>query len=147
MAGSAPGRVRHWPDRANINRLAPWPRAWREAPSYRSSSTEGIPFLGFIVYPEQGRLKTRKGIHYARVLRKLVSEYHAGRRTMDEVNASIWGMGEPRALREHRGTPEGRSAAHPTASRCRRSPRGAGDMLTERSPRWRGLTSHQPTPT
>ena len=26
--------------------------------------TEGVPFLGFIVYPEQRRLKRRKGLHF-----------------------------------------------------------------------------------
>ena len=40
--------------------------------------TEGIPFLGFVVYPEHRRLKRRKGIHYRRRFERLVGDYAAG---------------------------------------------------------------------
>jgi hypothetical protein len=33
---------------------------------------EGIPFLGFVVYPERRRLKRRKGIYFRRRLQRLV---------------------------------------------------------------------------
>src|SRR5690606_495887 len=36
--------------------------------------TEGFPFLGFVIFPEQRRLKRRKGIHYQRRLRRLIHE-------------------------------------------------------------------------
>ena len=53
--------------------------------------TEGIPFLGFLVFPGRRRLKRRKGIHYVRRLRQLVAEYDAGTRGVDDVRASIRG--------------------------------------------------------
>ncbi|MCP4424855.1 MAG: RNA-dependent DNA polymerase, partial [Chloroflexi bacterium] len=36
--------------------------------------TEGIPFLGFVVYADRRRLKRRKGIFYQRRLRQLVAD-------------------------------------------------------------------------
>ncbi len=50
--------------------------------------TEGIPFLGFIVYPHRRRLKRRKGIHFARKLRGLVA-VEAGTRDLSDLTASI----------------------------------------------------------
>ena len=51
----------------------------------------GIPFLGFIVFPDRRRLKRRKGIYFQRKLRKLVRDYHAGLTTEDKLHASIRG--------------------------------------------------------
>jgi retron-type reverse transcriptase len=53
--------------------------------------TEGIPFLGFVVFPERRRLKRRKGDHFSRRLRGLVRDYHAGRKPLNAVQASIRG--------------------------------------------------------
>lgn len=53
--------------------------------------TEGIPFLGFIVYPEQRRLKRRKGVHFARRFRALARRYVAGQVRLDRVTASAQG--------------------------------------------------------
>ena len=53
--------------------------------------TEGIPFLGFITFPQHRRLKTRKGIYYQRKLRKLVHAYSMGTLTEEQLNASING--------------------------------------------------------
>lgn len=36
--------------------------------------TEGIPFLGFVTYPDRRELKRRKGIHYRRRLKRLVAQ-------------------------------------------------------------------------
>ena len=52
---------------------------------------EGIPFLGFMVYPEQRRLKRRKGVAYVRRLRRLVRQYAAGQVPLDQVSASVQG--------------------------------------------------------
>lgn len=38
-------------------------------------TTEGIPFLGFVIYPDHRDLKRRKGVHYRRRLRRLVDRY------------------------------------------------------------------------
>ena len=53
--------------------------------------TEGIPFLGFVVYPDRRRLKRRKGIHFRRRLRRLIAEYEAGQIPLDAVSASVLG--------------------------------------------------------
>ena len=53
--------------------------------------TEGIPFLGFIVYPHHRRLKRRKGIAFRRRLRRLLAAYEQDEITLDELNASVQG--------------------------------------------------------
>jgi retron-type reverse transcriptase len=53
--------------------------------------TEGIPFLGFVIYPEARRLKRRKGLFYRRRLKRLLSDYTAAQITLGEVSASVRG--------------------------------------------------------
>lgn len=53
--------------------------------------SEGIPFLGFVVYPTHRRLKRRKGIAYQRQLAQLLADYHAGTLPLDDVTASVRG--------------------------------------------------------
>lgn len=52
---------------------------------------EGIPFLGFVVFPAQRRLKRRKGIAYVRRLRGLLALYAAGQVPLERVHASTQG--------------------------------------------------------
>jgi RNA-directed DNA polymerase len=40
--------------------------------------SEGIPFLGFIVYPQRRRLKRRKGIYFQRKLRAMIAAHREG---------------------------------------------------------------------
>ena len=53
--------------------------------------TEGIPFLGFVVYPERRRLKRRKGVFYRKRLKKMIEEYRDGQITMEQLNNSVRG--------------------------------------------------------
>ena len=53
--------------------------------------TEGIPFLGFITFPNHRRLKRRKGVYYARKLRTMAHAYARGDLTLDALNASVQG--------------------------------------------------------
>ena len=53
--------------------------------------SEGLPFLGFVVYPDRRRLKRRNGVHFRRRLRGLLAEYAAGRAGLDAVTASVQG--------------------------------------------------------
>jgi len=53
--------------------------------------TEGIPFLGFVLFPTGRRLKRRKGIAYRRRLRALLAAYAAGEVSLEQVNASVRG--------------------------------------------------------
>ncbi|MEW5961611.1 MAG: RNA-directed DNA polymerase, partial [Chloroflexota bacterium] len=53
--------------------------------------TEGIPFLGFVVYPDRRLLKRRKGIHFRRRLKRLITAYQAGEIPLETVSASVQG--------------------------------------------------------
>jgi len=53
--------------------------------------TEGVPFLGFVVYPDHLRLKRRVGIDYRRRLRQLWRDAKAGRVPWRAVTASARG--------------------------------------------------------
>ncbi len=52
---------------------------------------EGLPFLGFVVYPDRRRLKRRKGVHYRRRLCALVDSYRAGHASYEAVQESVQG--------------------------------------------------------
>ena len=53
--------------------------------------TEGIPFLGFVVYPTHRRLKRRKVVHFRRKLRDQLRSYRTGKLPADKVSASVLG--------------------------------------------------------
>ncbi len=53
--------------------------------------TEGIPFLGFVVFPTHRRLKRRKVVHFRRKLRAQMRSYRAGVTPADKVSASVLG--------------------------------------------------------
>ena len=53
--------------------------------------SEGIPFLGFIVFPTHRRLKRRKGVAFRRRLKRLVARYAAGEIEYERLTASVQG--------------------------------------------------------
>jgi RNA-directed DNA polymerase len=53
--------------------------------------TEGISFLGFVIYPQQRRLKRRKGLHYRRKLRGLREAYALNQIGLNQITASVQG--------------------------------------------------------
>jgi retron-type reverse transcriptase len=53
--------------------------------------TEGIPFLGFVVFPDRRRLKRRKAVHYRRRFRMLVARHQAGELPLEQLTASAQG--------------------------------------------------------
>jgi RNA-directed DNA polymerase len=53
--------------------------------------TEGIPFLGFVVYPTHRRLKRRVGIAFRRRLHRRLAQCVAGEIAPDQLSASILG--------------------------------------------------------
>lgn len=53
--------------------------------------THGLPFLGFVVYPEKRRLKRRKGIHFRRRFQRLVEQYADGLISREQLEATING--------------------------------------------------------
>ena len=52
---------------------------------------EGIPFLGFVVFPTHRRLKRRNVVNYRRRLKRLVAGWIAGEHTQEAVVASLLG--------------------------------------------------------
>lgn len=52
---------------------------------------EGIPFLGFTVFPDQRRLKRRKGIHFRRKFKHLLRAYGEGETELEAVTDSVRG--------------------------------------------------------
>lgn len=59
--------------------------------AHPQSVAEGIPFLGFTLFPQRRRLKRRKGIYYQQKLRRLIDLYADGQITLDQLNASVRG--------------------------------------------------------
>jgi RNA-directed DNA polymerase len=53
--------------------------------------SEGIPFLGFIIFPTHRRLKRRKGIAFQRRLKQLAARYAAGEIEYQQLAASVQG--------------------------------------------------------
>lgn len=54
-------------------------------------ASEGVPCLGFVVFPTHRRLKRRRGIVYQRRLRRLLAERAAARVAPERVSASVRG--------------------------------------------------------
>lgn len=52
---------------------------------------QGIPFLGFRVFPQKRRLKRQKGLYFQRKLRQLARAYAAGRLPIETLTASVQG--------------------------------------------------------
>lgn len=53
--------------------------------------TEGIPFLGFILFPTHRRLKSRKGLAFRRKLNLLLADYRTAQIPFSKLDASIKG--------------------------------------------------------
>lgn len=53
--------------------------------------SQGVPWLGFIVYPSHRRLKARKARHFARRLRARWNDYCEGRISFGEFDATVQG--------------------------------------------------------
>jgi RNA-directed DNA polymerase len=51
--------------------------------------SEGIPFLGFVVFPQRRRLKRRKGVHFQRRFRRLLQEFQAGTIPLAQVTVRV----------------------------------------------------------
>lgn len=74
-----------------INFLAGLRLTLHEERTHPQPVSEGIPFLGFVVYPTYRRLKRRKGINYRRALRQLIDLYHRRAIEREAIDASLQG--------------------------------------------------------
>ena len=75
--------------------------------------TEGIPFLGFTVYPTHRRLKRRKGIAFCRRLRGLLATYRQGLIDLERLDASVQGWVNHARYGDTWGLRESVFSAHP----------------------------------
>jgi RNA-directed DNA polymerase len=102
LFGDDKGQLWDW-KRAVIERLAGLRLTIHEERAQVRPVREGIPFLGFVVYPNKRRLKRRKGVAYARRFRRLAREYAAGRLSLEQLTASVRGWVEHAAHGDTRG--------------------------------------------
>ena len=79
---------------AVINRLARLRLTLHERRCQPRPVTEGIPWLGFVVYPTRIRLKRRKGVAFRRSLRAQVAEVRRGELEWPAMMDSIRGWAE-----------------------------------------------------
>ena len=76
---------------ATIERLAGLRVTLHENQAQVYPVTEGIPFLGFRVFPDHRRLKSRRGHAARRRLQALAREYAAGRVDVSRLTAGVQG--------------------------------------------------------
>lgn len=85
-----PRQLWRWKE-AIMARLARLRLTIHEGPAQARPVVEGIPFLGFVVFPNHRRLKRRKGMAFVRHFRRLAERYADGAITFDQVTASVQG--------------------------------------------------------
>ncbi|MGB8645688.1 MAG: reverse transcriptase domain-containing protein [Anaerolineae bacterium] len=76
---------------AVVERLAGLRLTLHENSAQVRPTTEGTPFLGFIIFPTHRRLKRRKGIAFRRHLYSLLADYAAGTIPFETVTAAVRG--------------------------------------------------------
>lgn len=60
-------------------------------PSHPTPVTEGIPFLGFRIFPQERWLKRRKGLYYRRKLVHMYRDHAKGGLSFERLTASVQG--------------------------------------------------------
>ena len=73
-----------------VNRLAHY-RLTIHAGAHPKPVNDGLPFLGFVVFPHQRKLKRRKGVHFLRRLRTRMAQYANNEIALDDLTASVQG--------------------------------------------------------
>ena len=85
---SGVNRLHHWRD-ALLQFLPSLRLTIHENRAQPRPVEQGMPFLGFTVYPTHRRLKRSKGISYQRHLKILYRRYRAGEITREQGFASV----------------------------------------------------------
>lgn len=80
-----------WAWRAEIERFLAGLRLTIHPQAQPRPVTEGFPFLGFVVFPQQRRLKRRKGLHFRRRLSRLLQAYARAEIPLEQVTSSVRG--------------------------------------------------------
>jgi hypothetical protein len=85
-------KARLWEWRAAVaERLARLRLTLHEGSAQPRPVAEGIPFLGFLVFPTHRRLKKRNGIQFRRRLRQRLAAYGRGEISFEELHAGVQG--------------------------------------------------------
>lgn len=90
LFSDAKSTLREW--RAHlIRRLSGLRLTLHEGAAHPKPTGEGIPFLGFILFPTHRRLKPRVGFAFRRRLRDALRAHRNGTITFDQLTASVLG--------------------------------------------------------
>jgi len=76
---------------AIVEKLARLRLTIHERQAHPRPVTEGVPFLGFVLFPTHRRLKRRKVVNYRRRLKELMTAYLAGDIPAGQVSGSVLG--------------------------------------------------------
>ncbi len=76
---------------ASLERLAMWRLTIHETEAQVAPTASGIPWLGFVVYPDHRRVKARNVVKFSRRLRARWAEYITGQISFAEFDASVQG--------------------------------------------------------
>lgn len=76
---------------AIIDRLAALRLTAHEREAQVTQTQDGIPWLGFVVYPTHRRLKKRNAVNFTRRLEHNIDLYEAGAISFAELDASVQG--------------------------------------------------------
>jgi RNA-directed DNA polymerase len=93
--------------RVIVDRLAAMRLTLHETETQVAPSRDGIPWLGFVVYPAYRMLKRRNAVNFTRRFERNLDLYQAGRITFAELDASVQGWvnhvryADTWGLREH----------------------------------------------
>jgi hypothetical protein len=90
LFGDDPKQLWRW-KAAVVDRLARLRLTLHEERAQVRPVGEGMPFLGFVVFPERRRLKRRKGVEFERKLRRLAARYCDGKIALDAITPSVQG--------------------------------------------------------
>jgi len=86
-----PSKSRLWAWKRGLDERAQTLRLRFHPGAHPRPVTEGIPFLGFVVYPQQRRLKRRKAVHFRRRLAGMLQSLEHGETSDEQVAASVRG--------------------------------------------------------
>lgn len=87
----APDKATLWSWREQIIQRLASLRLTIHPTAYPQPTRQGIPFLGFLVYPDHRRLKRRKGVHWQRKFRQMVDAYALGDLSLAQLSAAVQG--------------------------------------------------------
>lgn len=90
LFGDDPAQLWQW-KQAVIERLARYRLTIHETAAQVSPTRCGIPWLGFVVFPDHRRIKGRKVRNARRALAARLARYHAGKISFAELDASVAG--------------------------------------------------------